>query len=162
MAAENRVSIAISPEDQAAINSAIGTIKTKLTPHLIALRPDERKELPKMSDKTIPFVNKVLSYASSNPEFLPPFVQQVELNKDVNAVNTLNSVLKQLEQITDGIDDTMMLAGSEAYIASLSYYNSVKQGAKMNVPNAKIIFDDLKARFPQKLGKAESQPEPVN
>jgi hypothetical protein len=82
------------------------------------------------------------------------------LNKDVNAVNTLSSILKQLEQVTESIDDTMMLAGSEAYIASLSYYNSVKQGTKMNVPNAKIIYEDLKTRFPQKSAKTE--PEPVN
>ena len=40
-----------------------------------------------------------------------------------------------------------MMAGSEAYIASLSYYNSVKMAAKLNVPGAKPIYDDLKKRF---------------
>jgi hypothetical protein len=42
----------------------------------------------------------------------------------------------------------MMLAGSEAYIAALAYYNSVKQAAKMNVPGARAIYDDLSKRFP--------------
>ncbi len=156
MPAENRVSIVITPEDKTAVNQAITTIREKLLPYLIALTPSERKELPKMSDKTIPFVNKALNYAVSNPEFMPPYLQLDELNKDVNAVNALNVFHAQLEQVVTGLDDTMMLAGSEAYIAALSYYNSVKQAAKINVPNAKTIYEDLKERFPQKTIKYET------
>jgi hypothetical protein len=156
MPAENRVSIIITPEDKTAVNQAIATIREKLLPYLIALTPSERKGLPKMSDKTIPFVNKALNYAVSNPEFMPPYLQLNELNKDVNAVNTLNVFHTQLEQVVTGLDDTMMLAGSEAYIAALSYYNSVKQAAKINVPNAKTIYEDLKERFPQKSIKPET------
>jgi hypothetical protein len=153
MPAENRISIVLAAEDVAAVNQSIQTIKEKLLTYLIALTPDDRSELPKMKERSIPFVNKVLNYAVSNPEFLPPFVDASELKKDVDAVNSLNVMLNQLEQVTSGLSDTMMLAGSEAYIASLSYYNSVKQAAKTNVPNAKTIYEDLKERFPQKTIK---------
>jgi hypothetical protein len=39
------------------------------------------------------------------------------------------------------------LAGSEAYVTALAYYNSVKLGAKLDVPNAKAVYSDLKIRF---------------
>lgn len=44
-------------------------------------------------------------------------------------------------------NDTIMMAGSEAYIAALMYYNSIKRVAAENVPGAKAIYDDLKVRF---------------
>lgn len=160
MPVENRVSVEITQADQDAISQAINTIREKLLPHLIALTPAEIRELPKMSDKTIPFVNKVVGYAASNPEFLPPFVETAEMNKDVSSVNLLNGFLNKLEQVTTGLEDTIKLAGSEAYIAALSYYNSVKQAARVNVTNAKTIYDDLKVRFPQNTGRAPAQPAP--
>jgi hypothetical protein len=45
------------------------------------------------------------------------------------------------------------MSGSEAYTAALAYYNSVKQAAKMNVPNAKSIYKDLKQRFEKRIEK---------
>lgn len=157
MPGENRVSISITPEDQAAINEAIQTLRTKLLPYLISLSPEERRTLPKISDKTIAFVTKVIGYVTTNPEFSPPYLSAPELKKDVEAVTLLRSFFTPLEQYTIGLDDTMMEAGSEAYVMALSYYNSVKQAAKMNVPVAKSIYEDLRERFPQKTGK----PEPV-
>jgi len=49
-----------------------------------------------------------------------------------------------------------MLAGSEAYVAALSFYNSVKQAAKLNVPEAKTIYEDLKKRFAGQGVKTET------
>jgi len=40
-----------------------------------------------------------------------------------------------------------MMAGSDAYVGALSYYNSVKYGAKVNAADAKVIYEDLKQRF---------------
>jgi hypothetical protein len=62
----------------------------------------------------------------------------------------------------DNLRDTQMLAGSDAYTAALAYYNSVKQAAKMNVPNAKTIQEELGKRFERgayKRGEI-SKPQP--
>jgi hypothetical protein len=59
----------------------------------------------------------------------------------------LMSLLQLAEPLCDNLRDTQMLAGSEAYTAALAYYNSVKQAAKMNVPNAKTIQEELGKRF---------------
>jgi len=46
-----------------------------------------------------------------------------------------------------------MLVGSEAYMAALMYYNSVKMAAKTGQPNASSIYDDLSKRFPSTVRK---------
>lgn len=148
MPKENSVSIQIKPEDLKKVLDALKTIETTLKPYLIALTPEERKQIPKMSDKTVPFVEKTLDYAQTNPQFAPAYMSVGELKIDLEAASMLTKVLRPVEQLGEGVNDTIMLAGSEAYIAALAYYNSVKQAAKMNVPGARAIYDDLSKRFP--------------
>jgi hypothetical protein len=157
MPEDNSVAIQIPEADVAEINAAIETLKTKLQPYLIALTPEERRTLPKMSDKTIPFVDKALDYAENSPQFAPQYMNVPEMKVDVSAVHTLTGFFRPLEQLISGLDDTIMLSGSEAYVAALSYYNSVKLAAKMNIPDAKPIYDDLKERF---KNRSNAAPEP--
>lgn len=147
MSKDNLVSIEVSSEDLAKVSEALKTIKSVLAPYLVTISTDERQTLPKMNEKTVPFVKKVLEYAESHPEFAPSYVSVPELQKDVAAFDTLNKIGKPFDEIAVALTDTTMLAGSEAYVAALSYYNSVKQGVKMNVAGAKVIFDDLKVKF---------------
>ncbi|MCB9070711.1 MAG: hypothetical protein R3C41_11070 [Calditrichia bacterium] len=147
MAFENRVSIEIAAEDKLAIEDALNTLKTKLLPYLHSLTAQDRRELPKMNDGTSPFVQKSLEYAQANTSLLPAFVDLNELKKDVDAVTELTQFLRKVEELQHLLDDTVVLAGSEAYQASLAFYNSVKLGARMNVPGAQNIYQDLKQRF---------------
>jgi hypothetical protein len=147
---ENRISIEIPPADLQAIKAALQQVQGLLAPYVVALTPEQRKTIPKMSDGTEPFVDKVMDYAINNSEFLPPFVSLGELEKDWNATSGLMPLLRMVDQIHDTMSDTAMLAGSEAYKGALSYYNSVKQAAKMNAPDAKAIYEDLRKRFEKK------------
>ena len=80
-----------------------------------------------------------------------------EMEIDLKAVNDLLDIYRPLLQLTQKLDDSIMLSGSEAYVASLAYYNSVKVGAKMNIPNAKAIHDDLKKRFARPATNSSNQ-----
>ena len=107
-----------------------------------------------MKDKSVPFLEKIIQYIESNPEFVPVFLNTAEMKKDFNAFTVLNNFLRPLAQITRNLEDTAMLCGSEAYSAGLIYYGSVKQAAKVNVPKAKAVADDLSVRFEaQKVSK---------
>ncbi len=158
MSKENAVSIQIAPAELKKVLDAFKTIESILKPYLIALTPEERKQMPKMSDKTLPFVEKTLDYAQSNPQFAPAYMSVSELKIDMDAVAVLTQIYRPIEQLSEGINGTVMLAGSEAYIAALAYYNSVKQAAKMNIPGARPIYEDLSKRFPgrPKLDSAKS------
>jgi hypothetical protein len=154
---ENRISIEFTQVDIDAVNEAIATLAAKLQPMLIALDAADKRNLAKLGEKSVSFVGKSLQYAVSNPEFLPAFVDVVEMQKDFTAFNLLNGFLRPLEQITKNLDDTATLCGSETIQASLAYYNSTRQAVKMNVPKASAIYDDLSQRFEaQKARKIKS------
>jgi hypothetical protein len=144
---ENIISIQIPESDIKQVMEYLSKIQEVLKPYLIALSPDERQRMLKMGDKTVSFVDKTLDYVKSNPEFVPTYMNVLEFEKDATAVKNLMSMLNPVVQIEQGINDTEMLAGSEAYTAALIYYNSVKQAAKNNIPNAAAIYDDLSKRF---------------
>jgi hypothetical protein len=147
MPQENKVSITLKLEDLKKVLDALNAANAVLKPYLIALTPAERQELPKMSDGTAPFVQKTLEYAQTNSGFVPAYIDVKELKTDFDAVEALAQIFRPVEQLYFNLSDTMTLSGSEAYVASLAFYNSVKQAAKINVPGAKAIAEDLKLRF---------------
>lgn len=147
MSTKNTVSIQIPEAELQTVKEAIATLKTTLSPYLIAISAVERQRIPKMGDGTIPFVEKVMDYAQEDSQFLPPFVDLNELSKDWEVVKRLAPLLRDLQQVESNLNDTVMMAGSEAYVGALGYYNSVKYGARVNVADAKVIHEDLKQRF---------------
>ena len=110
----------------------------------------------KVADSNLPSVEKTLEYAESNPEFVPPFLSVPELRVDVEALSLLNSFIRGLQQTVGNLSDIAILSGHEAMFGSLTYYNSVKQAAKMECDKAKTIFEELSKRFkrPKKAGDA--------
>jgi len=64
-----------------------------------------------------------------------------------------------LARLTTEIDDTMTLAGSEAYSAALSIYKVLKNAASMGQPGAKEASIELKNRFPRARKKTEKVEE---
>ncbi|GAB2484911.1 hypothetical protein [Algoriphagus taiwanensis] len=153
---ENKVSIEISPADLKAVKDAIAVLQTVLGPILIALSPEERKKRNKMGEASKPFVEKVLEYAKSNPEFLPAFAKVVEMDKDWKAHVDLGPVFNALNQLTSNLNDTLLEVGSDLMKPSNAYYKSVQMGVKMDVPNAKPIYEDLRVRYEQKPKKKEN------
>lgn len=143
----NRISETIPNDVIAQTTTKLNEIKTLLQPYLQSLTVEERRELAKMSDKSISFVSKVNDYCNTNPEFCPSYLNGEELGADFTVVSELKPLFDLCEQLCSNVDDTMMLAGSEAYTASLMYYGNVKMAAKTGQANAKPIFEDLQQRF---------------
>jgi hypothetical protein len=150
MAAGKRGPIKLSADDKIAIANALNVLTTKLQPYLVALSPNERNNLPKINDSTFSFLNKATEYAATNPEFTPIQIDVDVLASDVNTVAALRSIAGVLEQTITYLNDTILLAGSEALVASLSYYNSVKHAAQKGHAKAKPIHEELKKKISRK------------
>ncbi|RPD41957.1 hypothetical protein [Chitinophaga barathri] len=151
---KNLIALEIPAEIAQQVEQKLTEARQMLAPFLVALTNEQRKTTAKMGDKTIPFVSKVLEYSKSNPSFAPPYMDVTGMEVDVKAAETLTTLLRSSEQLTSNLDDTSMLSGSDAYIAALGYYNSVRHAAKNNVPAAKEIYEDLRKRFPGRVRKA--------
>jgi hypothetical protein len=104
-------------------------------------------------------VNSVNAHAQQSPQFVPSFIDAAELNKDVVAVNELSKINNLTAKIVQLLDDTVMLAGSEAMVASLPIYHSIKIAAKSNVPGAEVIYNIMKALLPQFKRKSVNSAE---
>lgn len=147
----------IIPEDVLAQASAkINEAAALLKPYLLTLTSDERKKMLKKGDKSDSFVTKAFEYAKTNPEFLPLFVTMTDFEIDLTDSDNLIGIVSQTQQLYNGLDDTEMVAGSEAYYAALAYYNSVQQAVAQNVPGAKAIYEELKKRFAMKSRKSDA------
>lgn len=144
---ENKINFIIPEEVITDVTSKLNDVVNQLRPYLIALTPQERTEIPKMSDGTLPFVQKCLGYCQSNPEFAPAFVDFEGLMADMKVYDQLQPIYRLVLQLENKLNDTSMEAGAESYVSSLSYYNSVKYAARMDAPGAKAIADDLSKRF---------------
>jgi len=155
MSDTNRYSSVIPPEVAEQAKDFFRQGAQVLSPYLINLTPDERMQLPKMGDKSIPFVTKGAEYLRSPNSLTPPYLNPEDLDIDLNAFETIRQIRQVVQPIADMLDDTMLLSGSEAYIAVLAFYTYLKGAAKMNVPGAKTIYDDLSARFPSRPAKKE-------
>jgi hypothetical protein len=116
---------------------------------MLALTPAERRELPKMGEKTIGFVEKAYDFARQNPNLVPPCLDLDAFGVDFSDAHGLWTLLNSVQQLEETIDDTEMTAGSEACQAALVFYKSVKMAAAQDIPGAKAIYGELTTRFPQ-------------
>lgn len=158
MSQVNLISTEISPAVQTDITEKISAINAALANILLFnLTGQDRKEMNKLGEKSFAFVEKALEYASTNPTLVPSYLDLPEATKDLKLFQDLNSILKLISTLNRAVEDTMMVAGSEAYDAALIFYGSVKGAGRVNVPGSQSVFEDLQKRYIAKSKKKDQQ-----
>jgi hypothetical protein len=157
MAQQNQISAQISPADKATVMLHLAAIKKLLDPVFIfSLKPEERREFSKMGDKSIAFVEKALDYAVKNTPLVPTYLNVDEAQKDYALAKDLHEVARELQTISQAVDDTIIMAGAEAYQAALIFHASVKGASRSNAPGSEAIYKDLVTRFPRGSRKTKT------
>jgi hypothetical protein len=155
----NRHNTSIPDEALAQISAKISEIEDLLLPHTHTLTPKERQKLVKMGDKSLAFVKKANEYAKTLPAIVPAYVNVQDFDIDLADTERLFAVSQRIGILARQMDDTVFLAGSEAYEHALAIYESAKGAAARNVPGAKVAEQELKARFPNRSqAKVDSEP----
>jgi len=151
MSKKNQISAAITTAQSTAVLESISSINESLKHVLtINLTGDDRLGMLKMGDKTLAFVQKALEYASQHESLRPSFLDLPEAKKDYELAAGLQVIKQGLGALLRAVEDSQMIAGSEAYDAALIFYNSVKGAARSNIAGAQAIENDLKQRFPRR------------
>jgi len=153
MSTKNQISVEIPENILQEVSGKLQECRALLAPYLQALTADNRKTLFKMGDKTVATVQKVKSYLETNPEFAPVYMDKAEFLKDEGLVTGLTPLGNLAKQLSSDIEDTVMLAGSEALVASMLYYGVAKEAAGKGVATAKPVYEDLSQRFSKKGNK---------
>ncbi|OWP83978.1 hypothetical protein BWK59_07655 [Flavobacterium davisii] len=157
MTTKNQISIAIPEELIESVTQKLQECKTALAPYLQGLTIEERSSLFKMGDKTVATVQKTKSYVDTNPEFVPAYMDKTEFLKDEALVTVLSPIANLASQLTTDVNDTVMLAGSEALQASMLYYGQVKEASNRGIATAKPIYEDLSQRFMKRPSKKKTE-----
>ena len=158
MSQENKISSEITEAMLTEINESINAINTTMASVLLFnLTASERMGTRSIGDGSLAFVDKALQYADSNPALLPPYLDLPEAKKDFKLARDLYGVLQKVNTLQRAIEDTMMVAGSEAFDAALIFYNSVKGASRVNVPGSQAVSDDLQKQFPGHTKKKNQQ-----
>ncbi|HMX53810.1 MAG TPA: hypothetical protein PLP53_07760 [Plasticicumulans sp.] len=147
MSESNRVSAVLGDAEIAELRTQIAALRARL-PFLVNLSPQDRKELPKLGDKTVGFDEKCQTYMESNPEFLPGFVDTAELDRDRALRSQMLRIAPDLLLLAEQIEDTLTVLGSEIVMVDFAYYQGVREAARRGLPGAQLIYDDLRTRFP--------------
>ena len=148
MSQPNQISVVLDDATLTEVKAAIGVLRTKLVPLLKTLTVQDRRELPKLGDKTTAFVQKSFDYTAVHPDLVPGYLDCDAFRIDLEALKVLQSLERELAPVNDALADSVMLAGSEAYQAALVFYNNVKTAKKVNIGSAASVYDDLSDRFP--------------
>ncbi|MCG8307236.1 MAG: hypothetical protein MI975_07565 [Cytophagales bacterium] len=124
----NLISTSIPEKDLSEVLSAINFINDKL-PELVSLSKEEAIALPKMSKNTIEFVVENLKEAETHPELVPEDIEIEEVKKDVELIKSIQKILVPLKNLEKKLEDSALIAGSEAYLPSIAIYNAMKADA---------------------------------
>ncbi len=154
---DNQISVNFSKEELNKINEATKILQEILLPKLVKLNNEQRQEIVKMGDKTLAFVTKSYEHAKQNPTLVPAYLDINEMKIDLDAVETLRQIFNPLQEITQDLEDSMTLSGSEAFIASLAFYNAIKGASKSKIGASEQIYNDLSQRFARPSRKKDNK-----
>jgi hypothetical protein len=150
---EDQHNKAIPAEVLAAAQKKVDEIAEMLKPYLMHLTMANRREMLKMGDKTLAFVTKAFELAGQNPAICPGYLNMSAFGVDMTDATKLLVLNNSLEQLQQGINDTSMVAGSEAFQSALVFYNSAKEATSRKVSGAKAVYSELRERFPHATRK---------
>jgi hypothetical protein len=123
---QNRITATLSEADRQAVLEAFQTIMSKL-PFLVSLTPEERRELPKMGDKSVAFVRKSVEMAQEGSDYLPGAFDAAEFKSDLAIYDALLPVLQKSTKLHEMLEDTTTVLGSDLYVAALDHYAAAKR-----------------------------------
>ena len=145
----NRVNTTATAAQITAVKAAFQTILTNL-PFLVGLTADERKSLNAIDVNNKAFAEDALNAAVNNATLVPGYISVPNMQSDLTLFAQMDEIAGLANQLCERIDDTKMLAGSEAYNTALSLYKSFGSAADAGVVGADSIVDQLKQRFASK------------
>jgi hypothetical protein len=126
---QNRIDATLSPEDKDKILQFIRDIEAKL-PFLVDLSAAEIASLSKMGDRGQSFVYDAITQAEQDDSYLPRSFDVAAMRRDIDLTENLPPIIAAIASLKERLDDTLILAGSDAYAAALDIYDSAQRHGK--------------------------------
>lgn len=147
MALENLISVEFSNAELTKLDDAISMIESVLLGKTINLTPEQRQQYGSIAEQNKLFVNKAKAYMEQYSQYVPPFLDKAEYDKDYIARQQMESRMQRLNSLIEQFSDTKILLDFDNYHNSLTFYRNVKYLSSENVPGTNVIYDDMKQFF---------------
>ncbi len=154
---QNRIDASLSTEDKNKILQFIQDIQAKL-PFLVDLSAAEIASLSKMGDRGQSFVQDAITLAEQDDSFLPRSFDVAAMRKDVDLLQALPPIMTAVSRLKELLDDTYILAGSDAFAAALDVYGAAQKHG--NGAALSESLNNLGKRFARK-SKPKTPAEPL-
>ena len=126
---QNLIDLELSAESLAAIDAALATLETQLTP-LLGLDPESRRGLTKMGDKSEAFCRQAVVAFSQNADVLPRNFDLAAYQRDLATLDALRPRRQRLGRLQELLEDSEMAVGSDLMTTSLEGYAVLKVAGK--------------------------------
>jgi len=101
------------------------------------------------------FIDMAYQTMIAHPEILSGVFDKEEFQKDYALLSALRPIFNQINELAEGIQKTFMAVGSDAMIAALDVYSSVKQN-KDKVPGLSVTADQMSEFFKRTRTKSDT------
>jgi DNA-binding ferritin-like protein len=153
MAKTNQIHATLTAEQMTTIHSAIETLREQL-PFLVDLSSEEIRRLAKAGDFSKGFLQKALLIAEQTPEILPRNFAIEEFRADMALAENLEEIALALKPLLERINNTVIVARSDAYGHALITYDRSKKSVDQGLTG---VTRDLGQRFARKASTKKQE-----
>lgn len=145
----NRVQRAISAAEFATITDLLTNLEKLLLPYTVGLTPEERKLLPKINVDNRMFIQDCINEMKlpSSANIMPPYFKVLDVEVDLAMFDQCEILASRLTALAGKVDNTRILAGSEAFTSGLTFKKLADTAENAGVPGADQTARKLRERF---------------
>ena len=155
----NRIDTVMTPTQVTDVKNAITAINAAIN-FSVSLTAEERMTLPKISVANKSFTEDAINALDNNAAIFPAYLNVGQMQNDLKLYQQLDEMAIMLRQTLERIEDTRILAGSEAYVAALTVYKIVGAAAKAGIEGSETIYEQLRERFTVSTNTSSTPPNP--
>lgn len=133
--------------EKADVTGALQTLAALLEPKLANLSPEERQQYGSINEQNKLIVSKVKDYRDAQPALASPDVDWDEFQKDYDTRSFLQSVIQQLQSLTNGLGNAKILHDWDNYQASLTDYDYSKYKFSTEATGYETKVNELRQFF---------------
>jgi hypothetical protein len=152
MTTQNLVSATLADATKIDILQKLKDIRTQLD-FLITLDAAQVRSLFKAANGYAPFIEKAYAVSTAHPDILPAVLNVGEFQKDFALIQALTPIQAQVNELAEGLRNTLLAANSDAMAQSLEIYAAVKQHAD-KVPGLTVASNELSVFFQKRKSVA--------
>ncbi len=157
MASQNLISATLAPETKTDVMQKLADIKSKLD-FLLTLQASEIQGLFKAGNGYAPFVEKAYNAINTHPQIMSGVFDLEEFKKDYILSKDLATIVNQIDQLADSLNNTLIAVNSDSMAGALEVYAAVKQN-RDKVPGLNVVADEMSEFFKKAKKKGVQAPK---